>query len=59
MILWLLERAHSLDLPYVYLGYRIEGSPKMSYKQRFNPLEYYTANGWSPTPHPEALETIG
>ena len=52
MILWIIKRAQSLDLPYVYLGYWIEGSSKMSYKQRFNPLEYYTPNGWSSTPHP-------
>ncbi|MAF47882.1 MAG: arginyltransferase [Rhodospirillales bacterium] len=59
MILWLIERARTMELPYVYLGYWIEGSSKMSYKQRFNPLEYYTVNGWSYSPHPEALESVG
>ncbi len=59
MILWLIERAHAMDLPYVYLGYWIEGSSKMSYKKRFNPLEYYTADGWSPSPQGAARENAG
>lgn len=46
IILWLIERARKLDLPYVYLGYWIGGSSKMSYKERFQPLEFHTEDGW-------------
>ena len=38
---------HSLGLPYVYLGYWIKGSAKMSYKERFHPQERLTSGGWS------------
>lgn len=31
---------------YVYLGYWIDGSPKMAYKTRFRPLQRLTAQGW-------------
>jgi len=47
MILCLIERAKKLGLSYIYLGYWIDGSSKMSYKQRFEPLEYYTPEGWA------------
>ena len=46
MILWLVEQAKSLGLPYVYLGFWIEGYSKMSYKANFRPVEGFTAEGW-------------
>jgi arginine-tRNA-protein transferase len=46
MILWMIERARELDLAYVYLGFWIAGSSKMSYKAKFQPLEARMANGW-------------
>ncbi len=36
----------SLGLPYLYLGYWIAGSRKMSYKTRFQPQEHLTSSGW-------------
>ncbi len=47
MILWLVDHARKLGLRYIYLGYWIEGSPKMSYKERFRPLERLGPDGWS------------
>lgn len=46
MILEHVEYARRLGLPYVYLGYWIEGSQKMSYKTRFKPQERLGPNGW-------------
>jgi arginine-tRNA-protein transferase len=46
MILEHIAHAKRLGLPYVYLGYWINGSPKMSYKRRFRPQEQLTGNGW-------------
>jgi arginine-tRNA-protein transferase len=45
-ILWLVERARSLDLPYVYLGYWVPESRKMSYKTRFRPSEILAGGTW-------------
>lgn len=42
-----IEIAREMDLPYVYLGYWVPGSPKMSYKARFAALEIYSNDGWS------------
>lgn len=46
MILEHLAYARTLGLPYVYLGYWIDGSQKMNYKMRFQPQEHLTADGW-------------
>jgi arginine-tRNA-protein transferase len=39
-------RAAKAGLPYVYLGYWVEGSRRMDYKTRFRPLERLGRDGW-------------
>jgi arginine-tRNA-protein transferase len=46
MILEHIAYARRLGIPYLYLGYWIQGSPKMNYKKRFQPQEQLTGNGW-------------
>ncbi|MBS3930229.1 MAG: arginyltransferase [Sphingomonadales bacterium] len=41
-----IRRAASEGLPYVYLGYWVEGSVRMQYKIRYRPLERLTRAGW-------------
>lgn len=48
MVVWLVERARQLRLPYLYLGYWIAECRKMSYKTRFGPLEGLGPEGWHP-----------
>ncbi len=45
-VMWQLEEARRRNLPYVYLGYWIDESPKMAYKKRFHPLELYARGEW-------------
>lgn len=40
-------RAKAAGLPYVYLGYWVKGSARMTYKTRYRPLEKLGPNGWS------------
>ena len=47
MILWMVEYARTLALPYVYLGFWIDASDKMAYKARFQPLEALNDGGWT------------
>jgi arginine-tRNA-protein transferase len=46
MILDHIAQARALGLPYLYLGYWVEGSRKMAYKARFTPQERLMASGW-------------
>lgn len=46
MILDHIDRARAMGLPYLYLGYWVEGSPKMDYKARFRPQERLMPQGW-------------
>jgi arginine-tRNA-protein transferase len=51
MILDHIERARRMGMPYVYLGYWVNGSPKMAYKARFLPQERLTRDGWVEARH--------
>ena len=45
-VLWLIGRARSLGLLYVYLGYWVPESRKMAYKARFRPSEILISGAW-------------
>jgi len=47
MILEHIARARRMGLPYLYLGYWVEGSKKMDYKARFTPQERLMPAGWA------------
>jgi leucyl-tRNA---protein transferase len=47
MILDAMKRVARMDLNYVYLGFWIRDSHKMSYKGRFLPQERLSQDGWS------------
>ncbi len=42
-----IRRAAEMGLPYVYLGYWVEGAQRMQYKVRYRPLERLTRSGWA------------
>ncbi len=42
-----LRQAATVHLPFVYLGYWVQGSPKMDYKAAFRPMEALRPLGWT------------
>ena len=50
MILKHIELCRAQSKPYLYLGYWVPDSPKMSYKARFRPAEILTYAGWKTLP---------
>jgi arginine-tRNA-protein transferase len=49
-VLWQIEQARQLGIPYVYLGYWIEESEKMAYKVNFRPIEALRRGRWEALP---------
>ncbi len=47
MILDHIRAEQRRGLPHVYLGYWVQGSPKMEYKTKFLPQEHLLSEGWS------------
>jgi len=47
MVIDHIARARRMGLPYVYLGYWVEGSKKMDYKGRFMPQQRLMPEGWT------------
>jgi arginyl-tRNA--protein-N-Asp/Glu arginylyltransferase len=45
-VLWQIEQAKELHLPYLYLGYWIKESRKMAYKTNFPPLQAFSQEQW-------------
>ena len=50
MILDGIRRCQRLKLPYLYMGYLVQGSRKMAYKARFLPQERLSTSGWKRVP---------
>ncbi|MBS1303565.1 arginyltransferase [Loktanella sp. SALINAS62] len=48
--------ARELNLPYVYLGYWVPGSPKMGYKANFDALEVFRDGAWQPIGDPDGYD---
>ncbi len=45
-ILWQINEAERLGLPWLYLGYWVPGCQKMQYKQDYRPIQVYSEEIW-------------
>ncbi|MFT8418810.1 MAG: arginyltransferase [Acetobacter sp.] len=57
VVLFLVRQTFLLGRPYLYLGYWIPGSPKMTYKSRFRPAEILRHDAWRPLEPDQPVST--
>ncbi len=55
-IVWQIDQCRQLNLPYLYLGYWIANSRKMSYKANFRPVERLSEGRWERMGEPSGVE---
>jgi arginine-tRNA-protein transferase len=55
-IVWQIDQCRQLNLPYLYLGYWIASSRKMSYKANFRPIERLSEGRWERMGDPSSAE---
>jgi len=55
-IVWQIDQCRQLNLPYLYLGYWIANSRKMSYKANFRPIERLSEGRWERMGEPSSFE---
>jgi arginine-tRNA-protein transferase len=55
-IVWQIDQCRQLNLPYLYLGYWIANSRKMSYKANFRPIERLSEGRWERMGEPSSVE---
>ena len=51
-IIWQAQGAQRRGMKWLYLGYWIQACNKMSYKDKYQPLEYYYNHQWNDSPPP-------
>ncbi len=57
-VLWQIRQAQARRLRYLYLGYWVAQSQKMSYKINFKPFQLLIGNQWHTVPDPDRLKTL-
>ena len=54
-VLWQIKEARRLAKEWLYLGYLIHTSPKMSYKSQYRPQEHLIGNRWREDGHADGM----
>ncbi|MDD2845674.1 MAG: arginyltransferase [Rhodoferax sp.] len=57
-VLWQIRQAQARGLSYLYLGYWVAQSPKMSYKTRFKPFQIFINKQWQAVHDREHLSKL-